>query len=149
MAEKVVSITGFDSEHENTQQMDWFPSSWDYLFLLTEIGYYRIAIQMSILADIGMQLVNPVINPQIAKLFSMSDFKGLQQLSITSARITLLFNLVISSGFITLGRIFLGFVYGEEFIAAYIPLIILLIGQLVNAVFGSVDSLSEYDWLRK
>jgi O-antigen/teichoic acid export membrane protein len=48
------------------------------------------------------------------------------------------FNLLVTAGAALLGRWFLGLFFGVEFVAAYTPLMILLIGQFVNSATGAV-----------
>ena len=62
------------------------------LFVIpSEVGVYRVAVQMAVLADFGLQVINPVIEPQIARLYSLGDMKRLQRLATMSARVVLVF----------------------------------------------------------
>jgi O-antigen/teichoic acid export membrane protein len=65
----------------------------------------------------------------------------LQRLVTVSARIILFLNLAITIGFVLLGKLFLRQIFGAPYEAAYIPLLILLGGQLVNSGVGSVAML--------
>lgn len=112
------------------------------LFVVSsEVGVYRIAVQMALLVDIGFNVINPVIAPQFARLYLLKDQRRLQLLATKSARIVLLFNLVITVAFVLFGKQFLLIVYGKEFIPAYTSLLILLVGQLVNSLAGSIGYL--------
>ena len=106
-----------------------------------QIGIYRVAVQMAVLADFGLQVINPVIAPQIARLYTMGDVKRLQSLATQSARVVLFFNLIITVGFILFGRQFIRIFYGPEFSSSYYVLLILLVGGLVNSFVGSVGYL--------
>jgi len=103
-----------------------------------EIGIYRVAVQMSILADFGLQVVNPVIAPQIARLFALGDMKRLQQLATSSARVVLFFNLSVTAGYLLLGHQFINLFFGLDFSSSYNALLILLVGQFINSFAGSV-----------
>jgi len=106
-----------------------------------QIGYFSVALQLALLAEFGLQVVNPVIAPQIARLHAIGDKRRLQKLATSSARIVLVFNIIITTGFILLGRQFIMLFYGASYSEAYSVLLILLIGQLVNSITGSVGYL--------
>lgn len=106
-----------------------------------QIGYFSVALQLALLAEFGLQVVNPVIAPQIARLHAIGDKRRLQKLATSSARIVLVFNIIITTGFIFLGRQFIMLFYGASYSEAYSVLLILLIGQLVNSITGSVGYL--------
>jgi O-antigen/teichoic acid export membrane protein len=71
----------------------------------------------------------------------MGEKKKLQRLVTNSARVILIFNLFLTIGFVVLGKIFLIKVFGVSYESAYIPLLIMLGGQLVNSGAGSVAML--------
>ena len=107
----------------------------------TAIGIYRIASQVAVLASFGLMTINLVLTPRFATLYAQGNMTKLQSLVTTSARAILIFNLALTVGFIVWGRLFLVFAFGSPYEAAYIPLIILLIGQLINSGAGSVGLL--------
>ena len=106
-----------------------------------DVGIYRVAVQIALVASFGLQAVNMVVAPRFATFYTKREMNRLQRLVTRSAQIVLTFNLIITSLFILFGKIFLDLVFGKEFITAYIPLLILLIGQLVNSAAGSVGFL--------
>jgi len=55
--------------------------------------------------------------------------------------VVLAFNLVLTILFVALGRSFFNLVFGPEYDASYVPLLILLAGQMVNSAAGSVGFL--------
>jgi O-antigen/teichoic acid export membrane protein len=55
--------------------------------------------------------------------------------------VILAFSLIVTVGFVGLGKPFLRLVFGPPYEAAYVPMIILLVGQLVNSAAGSVGAL--------
>jgi O-antigen/teichoic acid export membrane protein len=103
-----------------------------------QIGIYRVAVQMAVLADFGLQVVNPVIAPQIARLYALGDQRRLQRLATNSARMTLLVNVIITMGFLLLGRQFIRLFFGTEFSPAFPALLILLVGGVINSLTGAV-----------
>ena len=106
-----------------------------------EVGIYRVAVQIALLASFGLQAVNMVVAPRFAYLYTKGKMKKLQYLVTRSAQAILAFNLLVTVFFVLFGKIFLNLVFGKDFILAYIPLLILLIGQLVNSASGSVGVL--------
>ena len=106
-----------------------------------EVGIYRVAVQIALVASFGLHAVNTVVAPRFATFYTKREMNRLQRLVTRSAQIVLAFNLLITSFFVIFGRTFLNLVFGKEFINAYIPLLILLIGQLVNSAAGSVGFL--------
>jgi O-antigen/teichoic acid export membrane protein len=106
-----------------------------------QIGIYRVAVQVSMLASLGLQAMNMVLAPRFASLYARREMGHLQHLVTSSARAVLGFNLLVTICFAVLGQWFLGLFFGSEFVAAYVPLMILLIGQFVNSAAGSVGFL--------
>jgi len=107
----------------------------------SDIGIFRVATQVSLLASIGLMAINMVLAPRFAALYAQGEMVKLQRLVTSSVRVILVFNLVITIVFVVLGKPFLSQVFGVSYEAAYIPLLILLGGQLVNSGVGSVGLL--------
>lgn len=102
-----------------------------------ELGVYRVAIQIAILADFGRMIINPIMSPQISKTYASKDSKKLQYLARLSARWIFLVNLVIYIGFIILGQFFIETFFGNEYLPAYSVVLILLAGQVVDSITGA------------
>lgn len=108
-----------------------------YTFPNADIGAFRVAQQISQLAGFGLA-VNLALGPRFAALYSQRDMQGLQKLATLSARATFLIYLGIGAFFLFFGRAFIRVLFGMDYIGAYGWLLILLLGQSVNAVVGSV-----------
>ncbi len=106
-----------------------------------QIGIYRVAAQTSVLASFGLAAINMVVAPRFASLYAQDRLDRLQQLVTKTARVILGFNLLVTIGFVILGRPFLRIVFGSPYLTAYLPLLILLGGQLINSAAGSVGIL--------
>lgn len=104
-------------------------------------GIYRVAVQVSTLSSLGLQTVNMMVAPRFAGLYAKGQMLQLQRLVTISARAVLAFSLAFTLIFVSIGRFFFGFVFGEDFIASYVPLVILLGGQVLNSMTGSVGFL--------
>ena len=108
---------------------------------LDQVGIYRVAARLALFASFGLQAVNMVVAPRFAALYAKREIKRLQHLATRGAQVVLVFNLLITGFFVLFGETFLKWIFGKDFTPAYIPLLILLIGQLVNSAAGSVGVL--------
>ncbi len=107
----------------------------------SEIGVFRVATQVSQLASFGLLAINMVVAPRFAILYAQNNMRKLQRLVTRSTQIILAFSLMVTVGFILLGKPFLHLLFGSPYTTAYMPLVILLGGQLVNSGVGSVGVL--------
>jgi O-antigen/teichoic acid export membrane protein len=107
----------------------------------TQVGIFRVALQVSTLAAFGLQAVNMVVAPRFAKLYAQGKTAHLQRLVTGSARVVLVFNLTVTVLLLVSGKLFFSFIFGPDFAASYAPLVILLIGLVVSSAAGSVGFL--------
>jgi len=105
-----------------------------------QVGVYAIATRIAGLMTFGLAAANSIVAPMISELYSTGEYIKLQRLITLAARGIAVFTLVIFLIMSFLGAHLLG-VFGDEFVVAYIPLIILLVGQAINALAGSVGYL--------
>jgi len=103
-----------------------------------EVGLFRVAQRGSILVSFGLIAVNMAISPVVSEMYAKGQRQLLQRMINKSIMGILAFALPVALGLILGGRWILPFVFGQEFAAAYVPLVILVLGQLVNAGLGSV-----------
>jgi O-antigen/teichoic acid export membrane protein len=106
-----------------------------------QVGIFRVAVQTAALAAFGLQVVASVMAPRIAEVYAHGERKRLQRLATGAARIGLAFNLALTAMFLVVGPWLLPMLFGEPFGAAYVPLVILLGGQLVNSATGTAELL--------
>lgn len=105
-----------------------------------EAGLYSVAAQLVTVITLGISASNGIVAPMIAELNSKGDRAGLQRLLSLSARGVLLYALPVVAGLALVGRPLLG-IYGREFEASYLPMMVLAVGQLGIVAFGSVGFL--------
>lgn len=108
-----------------------------YFVKYAELGVYRVAVQIAILADLGRLVMYPILSPQIAKTFANNDLARLQSLAKLSARLIVLVNTGIYFLFILFGKYFVNFFYGREYKEAYLIVIILVTGQFFDSITGA------------
>lgn len=105
-----------------------------------EAGIYlaanRTARLCAFVLSAGSSLVGPMISPRFAR----GDIEGLRQLTRYAIHLIFWPALAVSAGIVLLSRPILGS-FGEEYLAGRLPLLILLVGQLANAVTGPVSLL--------
>ena len=106
-----------------------------------DIGIYKVTISVATLITFGLQAVNLVVMPYFARFYSQNDLLRVQKLATQSARAILLIAIPSTMVIILFGDRFLAFTYGTDFEEGHASLIVLAIGQLVNAATGSVGVL--------
>ncbi len=106
-----------------------------------DVGVYRAVGQLGTLVVFGLTAINQMLHSYFAKLYSSNDIEKLQKIVTYSSFLIFLVALVPSIIFIFVGEYILRLVFGEEFVIGFLPLIILTLGQLANATFGSVSAL--------
>lgn len=98
-------------------------------------GLFGVAARVASLISFGLTAVNSIAAPMISELYWLRKTEELQKMLSHAAIGLVVFSLVVGAGVITLGRFILS-LFGPEFVAAYWALVILVIGQLVNALAG-------------
>ncbi|PKH03426.1 flippase [Psychromonas sp. MB-3u-54] len=102
------------------------------------VAFFKVAMQGMILISLGLNSINSVIMPQVARFFRQGDLKQTQQLLTKSVRISSLVSLPIILVLIFFGQFAIEILFGKEYLSAYPLLVILCIGQAVNVLMGSV-----------
>lgn len=103
-------------------------------------GVYGATIHLAALVAFGLNVVNPIAAPLFSELFHTERKEELQRVVTLAARFTTAVTLVAAVFLVFFGKWVLG-LFGGEFAAGYVALLILLCGQLVNALSGSVGYL--------
>jgi O-antigen/teichoic acid export membrane protein len=106
----------------------------------TQAGIYSVAAKIATLASLGLSVADYVIMPKISSLYEAKQFTKLQKLIRSASFQILSISLPVIVGMLIFGKMILNF-FGKEYSAAYWPLVILLTGQLVNALTGMVGGL--------
>ena len=103
----------------------------------TEVALYGASLRLVLLLALPLTIINSVIPPMIADMYSQKQFSRVQGLLQKSATIVSLPAIIIFIVIIFYGSEVLGLVYGDNYTQAYIPLIVLALGQLINVFTGS------------
>lgn len=103
-----------------------------------DVGYYKIAITAGTLVAFVLSAVNATISPLISELFSRGRIRELQKVLRSTVIGLFASSALVAVVYGVFGRAAIRLLYGPEFVAAYSPLMILTVGQLVNTGAGSV-----------
>lgn len=101
-----------------------------------DVGIFKSMYQISLLVIFSLTAVNAVSPPRIVRLYENNDAKGLQKLLINYCIINFIFAIVIASPFYFYGDFFIELLYGEEYLIGFRCLQILIIGRIINTIFG-------------
>lgn len=104
------------------------------------IGIYNVALKISLLTGFGLQAINSILAPKLAKSHAEGKLQLFNGLIRFSTRINFFSTLVIVVGILVFHRVLLS-IFGEEFISGAEVLIILCVGQLINAMSGSIGEI--------
>jgi O-antigen/teichoic acid export membrane protein len=107
----------------------------------SEVGIYRVAVQMTLPVLFAQQAVNAIQAPHIAHLYAAGDMTRLQRMVTQSSRAVLAVSASAALVVILFGEPLIRVLFGAEYTAAYVPLVILALGKTVNSAMGSVASL--------
>lgn len=105
-----------------------------------EVGIYGAAVKTATMVGVTLLAANTIVAPLIASYYTRRDIAGLQDVVSLATLGSFGFSLVIGLGVMLLSGPILG-AFGTEFIRARLPLLILILGQLVNVGSGSVGLL--------
>jgi O-antigen/teichoic acid export membrane protein len=103
----------------------------------SEVGYYAIAVKLATLTTFVLQAVNSMAGPKFSELFYLNKLDELFYVAKKSSKLIFFTTLPLLVGLLVLGKPILSIVFGHEFAIAYPALMLLLIGQFVNAISGS------------
>ena len=103
-----------------------------------EVGLYTVASKGSVIVNYILIVVNTVIGSHLAARYKAGDFQGMQTLLTASIRRAFIITCIPAFAMIFAGTLILGFLFGDEYTAASVPLAILAFAQLLNVGAGSV-----------
>ncbi len=102
-----------------------------------EVGVYAVCVRIMILVNFAVTSVDAMIGPLISRLYYAGQKQELQNM-LTLAAWGIFLITCLTCGFLSLfGTYVLNF-FGPAFVQGYTPLLILILGQLINALAGSV-----------
>lgn len=105
-------------------------------------GIYGIATAAAALVALPLTAINIPLAPAVAGIFTEGNKEELQRIATKAARGALVLSLPMALIYALFGHWIL-LLFGADFTVGYIPLVILSIGQVVNAGMGSVGVLLQ------
>ena len=112
------------------------------------VGVYNVALKIAALTGFSLQAINSILAPKIAKCFQNNETLLLKKMIRFSTQINFYITLVIVLFIIVFHNWILG-IFGKEFIAGSLFLIILCVGQLINSLSGSVGVILQMTGYQK
>lgn len=103
-----------------------------------EVAAFRIAQQLSILMALGLNAVITLYAPELGRAFARGDLAAMQLLARKGAIISVLAAIPTALVYVFFGPLLLEQLYGAVYASAYLPLMVMALGQLANAGFGLV-----------
>jgi len=102
-----------------------------------EVGVYNVALRISMMTSITLMAINTIAAPKFAELWGKGDIKGLAKVAQQSTKLIFWTSFPILLLFLIFPSFILG-IFGEEFKSGTLALVILALGQFLNAISGSV-----------
>ncbi|MEL6811526.1 MAG: oligosaccharide flippase family protein [Bacteroidota bacterium] len=112
-----------------------------YFGSLEAVAVFDVALRGANLVAFTLDALNKAISPYLSTAFELNNHETLQRIVTKTTRIVFVFALPVAMIFMMGGESLLDFLFGKEYISAYIPLLILCVGQLINAATGSAGTL--------
>lgn len=105
-----------------------------------EVSNFAVAQRISMLVSFFLMAINLVVAPKYARLYNSNDSVALKKLVALTGRINVAITIPIVSIVILFSESFFAY-FGDGYDKASFALIILALGQLLNAITGSVGYL--------
>tara|TARA_R110002012_G_scaffold5951_1_gene27364 strand:+ start:25621 stop:26931 length:1311 start_codon:yes stop_codon:yes gene_type:complete len=104
----------------------------------TEVGQYKVSVTLAMVSATALNVLNLVLQPQVARLNAAGDINAIKRLVTKVARLSFVVGLSVATVFLLLGEELIARTFGTEYSAAYPAMSILIAGQLFNTCFGPV-----------
>jgi O-antigen/teichoic acid export membrane protein len=101
-----------------------------------EVGFYSIAVKLAMLTTFVLQAINSMAAPKFSELYHTGKIDELFRIAKKSTKLIFWTTVPIFIVLVFFGEGILS-LYGREFSQAYVPMVVLLLGQFVNSVAGS------------
>jgi O-antigen/teichoic acid export membrane protein len=102
------------------------------------VAIFEVAMRAAALVSFILDALNMAISPFISSAFEKKEIWVIQKIVKRTSRIIFFFSFPVAMVFIFGGSPILNWIFGANYNGAYIPLLILCIAQLINAMVGSV-----------
>ncbi len=116
--------------------------SWTDIIMLgmwrtdAEVGIYNIAVRLAMITSFPLMAINSIAAPKFAEFWGRQDMEGLKRIAQQSTRFIFWTSAPVLTLYLLFPSFFMG-IFGEEFRVGALALVILSIGQFVDATGGS------------
>lgn len=101
------------------------------------VAIYGASSRLLLLITLPLVVINAVVMPMIAEMYSLRRMRELEHILRSVASISSFSAMLVFCGFIFIGKYLLGIIFGEFYQSGFQVLIFLSLGQLMNIVVGS------------
>lgn len=108
----------------------------------SSVGIYNVSNRVATVVSIVLVSINTIAAPKFVEFYTRNDFLGLEKIVQQTTKLIFFTTLPIII-VLTLAGIPILNLFGNEFIAGYYVLIMLIFGQLVNSISGSVGYIMQ------
>jgi Membrane protein involved in the export of O-antigen and teichoic acid len=120
-----------------------------YFMTKEDVGYYAIAVIIIQAVTLLPTSVQTITTPLISSYHHNKDYKNIKYLIRNTLLKTYLITIAISIIILLFGKPLIKIIFTEEFMPAYIPMLVLLLGNLINAptyaVGGALASIGKIE----
>lgn len=108
---------------------------------LSDVGHFRVAVAIAGFVGLPSTLINLVIMSSVAELNARGDQRRLQLIATYSALGMFVTIATITLGLFLWGEAFIGRVFGNAFVPAWMPLMVMAAAYGVSAFFGAAATI--------
>ncbi len=112
-----------------------------FLLAPREVGIFRVAMSMVGFIGVPAALLNVVIMPFAAQFHAAGDRQRLQRLATTSSLAMSAMVWAITLGVYLFGKPFIAVTFGQAFLPAWSPLVLMGVAYSINSLFGSSSTI--------
>lgn len=105
-----------------------------------DTGVFKAAAQLALFAQLGYAVVNVNVTPRLAAAWAKGDLAATQRIVTQGARLSIAYCAPVALALIVFGKWGVPLLLGRDFAASWAPLVLLCLGQVVNAAFGSASA---------
>lgn len=106
----------------------------------TEVGVYAVAVLLAQTLTLIPSAVQRVTAPATATLYGKGDIGAIREIISSTMKKTFLVSAAIALIIVIFGQFFISLFFTAEFLPAYVPLLVLLVGHIIFAPFMAIGS---------
>lgn len=108
---------------------------------LNQVGIYAIVMKLAVLSGFILGAINTMIAPKFSELYHNGQFEELKNVAKKSSKLMFWASLPIVGVLVIFGSLILD-LFGHEFSSGYYSLLIIVLGQLIASMVGSIGFFS-------